>query len=145
MGGVCAHHGRANFLAPCLEIPLKKVNGLEADAYNDFAKEYDQYWKTYFDPIALRIQVSPKRYRLETIVLPLMENSVYSGLALALGGKPEALDALPVPRKNIFSINCRFHKEALLKELSKQVKNFTGKDEKDLSRQFRELGIPPRV
>ena len=46
-------------------------------------------------------------------MLPLIDNSVYTGLAAALGGKPEPLDALPVPKANIFSVNFRLNKEAL--------------------------------
>ena len=47
---------------------------------------------------------SPKQYRVETIILPLIDNSIYTGLAGVLGGEPESLDALPVPQRNIFSV-----------------------------------------
>src|SRR5207253_1673554 len=59
---------------------------------------------TYFDPITLRLQETPKQYRLETVVLPLIDNSVYTDLARALGGKPEPLDELLVPDKNLMSV-----------------------------------------
>ena len=77
-----------------------------------FSTSTISYWQTYFDPIAIRVQVTPQRYRLETIVLPLIDNSIYQGMARALGGKPEPLDALPVPKRNIFSIQGRFDKKA---------------------------------
>ncbi len=118
--GVCSHHGHAQFLNPCCELVPSKVTGEEAEEYDAFLKDYNQYWRTYFDPIAIRIQVSPERYRLETIVLPLIDNSVYSGLASVLGGRPEPLDALPVPRGNIFSVNFRLNKEGLRKEIEKR-------------------------
>jgi hypothetical protein len=117
--GVCSHHGHANFLTPCCEIPLAEVTGEEADEYKAFRDEYDRYWRNYFDPIALRVRITPQQYRLETIVLPLIDNSIYTTLAAALGGKPEPLDALPVPRKNIFSLAFRFNKEALVKLIDK--------------------------
>jgi hypothetical protein len=129
MSGVCSHHGNAHFLTPCCEIPLTKVNGLEADAYRDFVKEYNQYWKTYFDPIALRIQISPRRYRLETIVLPLIDNSIYSMLAHLLKGKPEALDGLPVPKRNILSVNVRFNKKALHKKVVNWLEDEVAKNQ----------------
>ena len=44
---------------------------LAPDDYDAFRKEYNEYWRTYFDPIAIRVQVSPQRYRLETVVLPV--------------------------------------------------------------------------
>jgi Protein of unknown function (DUF1559) len=114
---VCSHHGDAHSLIPCCEIPLTDVTGDEADQYKAFLENYNQYWRTYFDPIALRIQVQPERYRIETIVLPLIDNSVYSTLAQATAGPPSLLDALPVPKRNIFSVAVRLNKMAVARLL----------------------------
>jgi hypothetical protein len=114
MTGVCSRHGNARFLTPCIEIPVTQASGVEADEYKAFLNEYNQYWRTFFDPIALRIQITPKQYRLETIILPLIDNSIYTRLADALGGEVEPLDALPVPRRNIFSVALRLNKDKLL-------------------------------
>src|SRR5262249_41709763 len=65
MSGICSKHGNARFLTPCAEIPLAQVTRDEASEYDAFVKDYNQYWKTYFDPIALRIQITPTRYRVE--------------------------------------------------------------------------------
>src|SRR5205823_2467376 len=54
--GVCSHHGHAQALTPCCEIPVARVTGAEADEYKAFLDEYNQYWRTYFDPIGIRIQ-----------------------------------------------------------------------------------------
>jgi hypothetical protein len=118
MSGVCTCHGHAHDLTPCAEIDLDEVSGEEADAYAEFLDNYAHYWRSYFDPIALRLQITPERYRLETIVLPLIDNSIYSALAKVLGGQPEALDALPVPKRNIFSLMFRINKDALSKEVN---------------------------
>jgi hypothetical protein len=112
--GVCSHHGHARELVPCVEIPLERVTEQEAREYQQFVENYSRYWRRYFDPIAIRIQLTPQHYRAETIVLPLIDNTVYSGLATALGGEPEPLDALPVPRRNIFSMVARWNKETLV-------------------------------
>jgi hypothetical protein len=122
LSGVSSTHGHAHFLVPCCENPLTKVAGEEADEYKAFLDEYNSYWRTFFDPIAVRAQVTPKSYRLETIVLPLIDNSIYTGLAQALNGKPEPLDALPVPKRNIFSFAGRFNKEALLREYAQSTR-----------------------
>lgn len=114
--GVCSHHGHSHSLTPCCEIPVKEVSRDEADEYRDFLENYNQYWRTFFDPIALRIQSTPKRYRIETIVLPLIDNSIYTNMARAFGGKPEPLDILPVPKRNIFSMAVRLNKHDLLRE-----------------------------
>jgi tetratricopeptide (TPR) repeat protein len=115
MTGVCSHHGSALELVPCREIALEKVTPAEATQYRQFITEYSQYWRRYFDPIAIRVQVSPKQYRAETIILPLIDNSIYTQMATVFGGEPEPLDALPVPQRNIFSVAVRVNKEELLK------------------------------
>lgn len=114
---VCSHHGHAHALVPCCEIPLADVTGEEAEQYQAFLENYNQYWRTFFDPIAVRIQVRPDRYRIETIVLPLMDNSLYTTLARATGGPVQQLDALPVPKRNIFSVSVRFNKLAVARLL----------------------------
>src|SRR5262249_6551084 len=114
MTGVCSRHGDARFLTPCLEIPVTQVKGAEADEYEAFLKEYNQYWRTFFDPIALRVQITPKQCRLETVILPLIDNSIYTRLAEILGGEVEPLDSLPTPRRNIFSVALRLNKDKLL-------------------------------
>jgi hypothetical protein len=120
--GVCSLHGHAHFLTPGCETPLTDVNGEEADEYQGFLQEYNEYWKTYFDPIAIRIQTSPERYRVETIVLPLINNSIYKSLAEILGGKPGPFAAEPMLPNTIFSLNLRFNKEQLIKAMDEQFR-----------------------
>ncbi len=132
--GVCSHHGHALYLTPNLEIPVTEVSGAEADEYDAFLAEYNQYWRTYFDPIALRLKATPQQYRVETLILPLIDNSVYTGLASALSGEPEALDVLPVPPRNIFSLALRLNKEPFLKRAKRK-----GSDTSDDL--LRELGV----
>jgi hypothetical protein len=115
--GVCSHHGHALRLTPNIEAPVAEVSGEEADEYRAFVAEYNQYWRTFFDPIAFRLKVAPEELRVETIILPLIDNTAYTALASALGGATEPLDALPVPRRNIFSASLRLNKGQYVKEL----------------------------
>lgn len=115
--GVCSHHGHAASLTPCCEIPVAEVTPSEAAAYQAFLEQYNQYWRTFFDPIAIRVQTTPERYRIETIVLPLIDNSIYTNLAAAVGEQPESLDELPVPKRTIFSAAMRLDKVALARRL----------------------------
>lgn len=103
-------------MTPCIEIPLTQVNGQEADEYKEFVTQYNQYWRTFFDPIAFRIQSTPQRFRLETIILPLIDNSIYTSLASGLGGEPEPLDSSLIPKRNIFSVGVRLNKEWLFEK-----------------------------
>ncbi len=114
---VCSDHGHAGRLVPCCEIPLQHVTQREAKEYKQFVEQYSRYWRRFFDPIAVRVRLTPKQYRAETIILPLIDNSVYTGLAAALGGEPEPLDALPVPKRNIFSLAARLNKSELVRQL----------------------------
>ncbi len=114
--GICSHHGHARYMTPCREIPLERVTRAEASQYQEFVERYNQYWRTFFDPIAVRIQVTPKQYRAETIILPLIDNSIYSGMAMALGGEPASLDGLPVPKRNIFSVAVKLNKKNLMEQ-----------------------------
>jgi hypothetical protein len=140
--GTCTHHGHAHSLNPCCEGYLAKVSGTEADEYLDFVKGYNEYWKTYFDPIAMRLQITPQRYRIETIILPLIDNSIYSALATAFGGAPEPLDALPVPKKNIFTLSLRLNKEKLLKEMDAALEKAEGAASP--AELARALGVPQK-
>ncbi len=114
--GVSSIYGHARSLVPCCEVPVTHVTEAEAKEYKKFVQRYSRYWQKFFDPIAIRVQITPKQYRAETIILPLLDNSVYTGMAMALGGEPEPLDAMPVPERNIFSMVLRLNKQYLLKE-----------------------------
>ena len=133
--GVCSHHGYAHELTPCCEIPLDKVTAAEAKEYKQFVEQYSQFWRRFFDPIAVRVQLTPGQYRAETIILPLIDNSIYTGMAMALGGEPEPLDALPVPAKNIFSMVLRVNKEELLKK---------GTPTHGMFHEMQQLGLPQK-
>ncbi|MEO2029137.1 MAG: hypothetical protein ABGZ23_24945 [Fuerstiella sp.] len=111
--GVCSHHGHADLLVPCCEIPESKVTVAEAQAYKTFVGEYSQYWRTFFDPIAIRVLATDDRYRLETIVLPLINNSLYQSLAMALGGEPKPLRS-SVTDDTAMSLSLSFAKDRLL-------------------------------
>jgi hypothetical protein len=149
--GVCSHHGYASYLTPCLDVPTAAVSGMEAEAYKMFVEQYNAYWRRFFDPIAIRLQITPERLRAETVVLPLIDNTIYTQLATALGGEVEALDALPVPKRNIFSFAVRLNKARILHEYGlhefldaaePQREEFVAEGEtQDAAMALRQLGI----
>jgi hypothetical protein len=116
MSGVCSKYGRAGSLTPCIERTVTEVSGQEAEEYKQFVAEYSRYWRTFFDPIAVRVSVTPKQYRLETLVLPLIDNSIYADLARG-AGKPAPLDLLPTPKREIGGLWLHFDKKPLLDAL----------------------------
>lgn len=118
---VCSHHGRQGAMVACREIPTKSVSEREAAEYRAFVNNYSQYWRTFFDPIAIRVRLEPKETRVETVILPLIDNSIYQGLASVLGGDPELLDGLPVAKRNIFSVAARLDKQTLMRRFGFSV------------------------
>jgi hypothetical protein len=121
----CGVLGTAASPTPILELPIDKVSQPEADQYRQFLDRYETYWRTYFDPIAVRIQVTPERYRAETIVLPLINSSIYQGLVEATGGPVADLESLPVPPSNIGSLSVHLDKTKLDDDTRKTIRMTT--------------------
>jgi Protein of unknown function (DUF1559) len=117
MSATSSIYGRPGQLAALLDIPISTVSQDEATIYKVFLDEYNQYWRTFFDPIAVRVKVSPQQYRLETVILPLIDNSIYTGMAMALGDKPATLDSGTGSKKAIMSVAAKLNKQPLLDQL----------------------------
>ncbi len=111
--GTCSLHGRADRLTPCLELPLEHIRPSEAELYRQFVARYSRYWRTFFDPIAVRVKVEPKQFRAETLVLPLLDNSIYQNLVRWLGPETKPLDLEPVYDRDIFTLGFKLNKKTL--------------------------------
>ena len=62
-GGVLSStYGTLDFMTPIAEMPLTKVTQSEADAYNRWRASYQQNWNQFFDPIAVRMSISPRQF-----------------------------------------------------------------------------------
>jgi len=106
----CSVHNRSGFLTPVGDIPLDEATTEEAALYEAFVANYNRYWSRFFDPIGIRVKLGDN-IRVQTCILPLIENSWYDGL-VALSGKtggplPEA-SVLP---RTIASIRTRVSPE----------------------------------
>ncbi|MBM4059981.1 MAG: hypothetical protein FJ265_02645 [Planctomycetes bacterium] len=125
--GCCSRHGRLDALRPCLELGLAQVTALEATVYAGFVKDYEQYWRSYFDPIAVRIAVAPGRQRIETLVLPLIDNTIYTQLAQQLGGAPVELGDGPRTAGTLFQLAGKPAKKALQQAVAELLPAEAGK------------------
>ena len=117
--GVCSHHGHAHYLRPCCETPVMHATAQETRSTPRSRRTTIGTGAPTSIQSPSAFRSIPRRYGLETIVLPLIDNSIYTGLAAVLGGKPEPLESLPVPKGNIFIVNFRLNKEALETQLRK--------------------------
>jgi hypothetical protein len=67
--------------------------------YSAYVERYQDYWRRYFDPIAIRLdEPVPGTWSLGTFILPLVDNSLYTGLKEAVdASRPAALPKLTPP------------------------------------------------
>jgi hypothetical protein len=114
--GVSSVYGRADFLTPCCDLPLPQATAAEAEAYEAFAGTFDSNVCKLFTPVALRLRLTEKRLHVETF-LAAPPGEEYGFAMKILGGEPEALDTLPVPKRNLFSLNFCLNKKAMCREL----------------------------
>jgi hypothetical protein len=75
-----------HFATPLVELPIDKVTAAEAKEYASFRDEYVKLWRTYFDPIGLRLAFDDKKIRIETHILPLVGSEQYRQLRSLAGG-----------------------------------------------------------
>ncbi len=78
-------------------VPLDDVTPAEAEAYRLYVENYENYWRRFFDPIAIRLdEVGTDQLELSTFILPLVDNSIYNGLRLILAHQDDGT-TLTVP------------------------------------------------
>jgi hypothetical protein len=73
------------FATPLVELDIDKVTPREAEAYRQFRLQYLGLWRQYFDPIGMRIAVGEQQVKLDTYILPLIQNSHYNELRRVTG------------------------------------------------------------
>lgn len=105
---VCSKHRKLRFITPICEMVPKTVSYNESEEYKRFAREYNNYWSKFFDPVGIRIKNSKNLLSFETCILPLVENSIYNGLLETCGGKPVKFYNPDIKGK-IFSLNAKIN------------------------------------
>jgi hypothetical protein len=91
-------YGTLEFMTPIVEMEMENVTRGEADSYMRWRDTYQQNWQNYFDPIAVRLSVSPQVMAADITVMPLIAASRYRDLIrfssgaklLATSGDPHA-------------------------------------------------------
>ncbi|MDR2430483.1 MAG: hypothetical protein LBD14_06335 [Puniceicoccales bacterium] len=82
-----AEWGPLSMLRPLSANPVGKVSAAEAAVYKSYRDNYTRYWREFFDPIAVRLELAPNgKTSLETFILPLIDNSLYEELRDAFAG-----------------------------------------------------------
>lgn len=92
-----ARYGSAGRMLPLSSHSVEKVSPVEKEGYEDYVDDYNQFWRQFFDPIAVRYeQKANGEHALETFILPLIDNSIYEGLREILPAE-KAASTLPLP------------------------------------------------
>lgn len=83
-------YGKINNMIPLIEMDTGNISKREADEYRKFVSSYNSFWKDYSDPVGIRIKTG-NSMSVETCILPLMNNPIYSLLSIIAGGTPVEL------------------------------------------------------
>ncbi len=152
--GLSSVLNRADFLTPCCELALSEVSTEEARDYAQFVRAYDRSWRSYFGPLTLRLRSTGRQFQAEIALPPLRDNPLYAGLTRLLGGQAEALEALPVPPRSLFSVNLRLNPEGdwLFKVLGRLLADPQDRERwpvllqaeaPSLAKRLQDAGLPP--
>lgn len=113
VGVTCSVHGSVEWMHPCHDVPLTTTTPEERSQYREFVRRYSRFWEEYFDPIGMRVKLTEKAYRLETVILPLIQNSVYDGLSAILSDNTSHLSTLRLPDRTVLGVAARLDKRRL--------------------------------
>jgi hypothetical protein len=70
-------HGTPTFLTPLIERPVTRVSAEEKQAYEAFRRTFQDRWRAFFDPIALRLSFTDGKLGADLSVMPLVVESEY--------------------------------------------------------------------
>ncbi|TAL18402.1 hypothetical protein EPN96_01135 [bacterium] len=113
---VCSIHNRLGSMTAIGEIDIKEATAEETLLYGDFVTSYSRFWRQYFDPIAIRAKIGGD-LRIETLILPLIENSWYDGIVSFTGKKDGDLPLADLTENTVVSLRSRIAVEEIKKSL----------------------------
>ncbi|MBI1915202.1 MAG: hypothetical protein HYS12_10755 [Planctomycetes bacterium] len=91
-----------HFATPLVELPMDRASQGEVEQYNRFRLEYLGLWRQYFDPIGVRFGITDSQVKIDTYILPLIQNSGYNTLRRVAGGGTFALDTGSISPNTLF-------------------------------------------
>jgi hypothetical protein len=94
-------YGTLEFATPSIELPIDRITETEQREYLQFRGEYLGLWRQFFDPIGMRLTMTDRQVRLETYILPLIQNSSYNELRRVTGNGTTKLQPNRIPSRTI--------------------------------------------
>jgi hypothetical protein len=83
--------GTSAAMTPLYDLPAPQlVTPAEQSAYEWFATSYQNYWRQYMDPVAIRLSIAPDgtnalKLTADVRILPLIEDSEYNRISRMVG------------------------------------------------------------
>jgi len=117
-------YGTLAQMTPISKLSIETISIGELKAYRVYVRNYSRFWRTFFDPIGIRITVS-NPLKIETLILPLVQNSIYRNLQGVIGGKPVTMGLPEFTPKPIttLSVNLSTQAKAMLSQIMSKRRN----------------------
>lgn len=101
-----------HFTTPLIELPIDNITEQEQREYQQFRAQYLGLWRQFFDPIGVRMSLKEGQVRVETYILPLVQNSQYNELRRLTGGGTIKLDPRQFGPSTLVQFLAHFNPEA---------------------------------
>jgi hypothetical protein len=115
------------FATPLVELPIDRVTEAEAQGYQAFRAEYMRLWREYADPIGMRFSLADARVRVDTYILPLVQNSAYNELREQVGGGTTTLDPAGISPRTLVQFKTHLNPKGMRQELTSDLSILDGK------------------
>ncbi|HEY0133196.1 MAG TPA: hypothetical protein VGB85_03925 [Nannocystis sp.] len=101
--------GRPSALTPLIDLPpVTQVSAAEKTAYENFVSGYQQYWKQFIDPVAIRIDVedtgATSVAQIDVRILPLISATDYSEIEEIVGGTRVQVSAVDRGLQGVWAV-----------------------------------------
>ena len=94
---------RIKYLTPIVELKVLQVSQQEQQEYGRYSKRYESIWRDYFDPIAIRADLTDLTVKFETLVLPFANSNLFEQVRSVLAEQPQPLQSSRFAKSTILS------------------------------------------
>ncbi|MFO0635247.1 MAG: hypothetical protein U0168_20560 [Nannocystaceae bacterium] len=126
-GAARSSYGTAEALTPLADLPaVTHVTAAERDAYQVFARGYQDYWRQFIDPIAVRLDLDEDHARFDVRVLPLIEGTNYRDVEQIVGKQRIEVPAIDGGVQAVWAVG---RDTELRRDLDRLASSVTGKSD----------------
>ncbi len=114
---ISERYGSLGFLTPVSELEITKVTAIEKQAYERWRRGYEGGWAKFFDPIAIRLNLSNEREEVDMTILPLRVDSDYAEVISLVGAARLSEASRAVAPESVFHFAMAIdHESEMFKE-----------------------------